>query len=358
MKILVRSPNWVGDAVMAIPALQAIRQRWPRAEMCVLAPTWVADLYRGQNYADRSIVYEGQGRGRHRSLLAKERVAAELRAERFDAAVLLQNAIDAAWVAWRAGIPERIGYAREARGWMLTRAVPVPRPGETPPHESYYYLELLRRAGWLAQLPRVEEIHLQVSDEARGSAQVRLLAAGARSGARRVALAPGAAYGSAKCWLPERYAELADRLIAECAAEIVLFGAPGERDMAERIASGMKHQAINLAGATRIGELPGLLSACDLFVGNDSGAMHVAGAVGLPVVAIFGPTDAEATRALTPRFSLIEEPVDCSPCFLRHCPIDHRCMTRVPVDRVFAAAQAALARTDAIPRGPREAGIA
>jgi len=339
MKILVRANNWVGDAVMAIPALQAIRGRWPEAEVVVLARPWVADLYRRQPYVDRLIAYERDGR--HRGFWGRERLAAEVRSEKFDVAMLFQNAFDAAWIVWRAGVPERIGYARDARGWLLTRAIPVPREGEIPVHESYYYLELLRRAGWLAQLPAppIERISLRISEDARRAAEQTLLTAGARDGAMRVALAPGAAYGSAKCWLPERYAALADHLIADFGAEVIIFGAPPEREMAERIARAMRLRALNLVGATRIGDLPALLASCGLFIGNDSGAMHVAGAVGLPVVGIFGPTDAEGTRPVTPQFTLVREPVSCSPCFLRHCPIDHRCMTGISVERVVAAAQ-------------------
>jgi heptosyltransferase-2 len=338
MKILVRATNWVGDAIMAIPALEAVRARWDGAEIVVLARSWVADLYRGQGYVDRVIVFDY--RGRHRGILGRERLAAELRSEKFDAALLLQNAFEAAWLAWRAGIPERIGYARDARSWLLTQAIPVPETGEAPVHETYYYLELLKRAGWLAQLPAIRRIELRVTPAARLAAEERLGAAGARPGARRIAFAPGAAYGSAKCWEPERYAALADRLIAAFDADVILFGAPQESEMAARIVQAMQGKAINLAGATEIGELPGLLAACCLFIGNDAGAMHVAGAVGIPVVGIFGPTDPEGTSPVTPNFTLVREPVECSPCFLRHCPIDHRCMTRISVDRVFGASLA------------------
>ena len=340
MKILVRATNWVGDAVMSLPALRAIRGRWPQAEIAVLARPWVADLYRGQDCADRLLVYEH--RGRHRGFLGREGLSRELRGERFDVAVLLQNAFEAAWLAWRAGIPERIGYARDGRSWLLTRPLAAPGRGELQRHQSYYYLELLRRAGWIERLPAVEAIHLRVPEEARRSAERRLLAAGARDGATRIALAPGAAYGSAKCWPAERYAALADGLIAACDADVIVFGAPQEKEMAERIVRSMQQRAVNLAGTTSIGELPALLGACRLFVGNDSGAMHVAAAVGLPVVGIFGPTDPEATRPVTPLFTLVREPVFCSPCLLRHCPIDHRCMTRISVEQVFRAARARL----------------
>jgi heptosyltransferase-2 len=342
MKILVRATNWIGDAVMAIPALHAIRSRWPDAELTVLARPAIADLYRGQNLADHLIVYDW--RGAHRGLWGRERLAAQLRREKFDTALLLQNAFDAAWLAWRAGIPERIGYARDARSWLLTRAVVVPAKGEIPSHESFYYLELLRRAGWLANLPVVSRIALTVTNESREEARQKLIAAGADPGRMWAAFAAGAAYGSAKCWLPERYAELADRLITAYNADVILFGAPQESEMAARIAAGMRGRAINLVGATNTTELSAHLANCGLFVGNDSGAMHVAAAVGLPVVGIFGPTDPQGTSPVTPSFTPVRQPVSCSPCFLRNCPIDHRCMTRITVDEVFAAASPSLER--------------
>ncbi|PYU26256.1 MAG: lipopolysaccharide heptosyltransferase II [Acidobacteria bacterium] len=341
MKILVRATNWVGDAVMSIPALRAIRGRWPNAEIVILARPWVADLYRGQGCADRILIYDNQGK--HKCFWGRERLALALRREKFDVAVLFQNAFDAAWIAWRARVPERIGYARHGRSWLLTRAIPIPARGEAPAHEAYDYLELLRRAGWLERLPRIAEISIAIPEEDRKKALERLLAAGVRKNAVRIAFASGAAYGSAKCWEAERYAELADRLIAAFDADVILFGAPQESGMAARIALAMRNHACNLVGATQIGELPALLSTCRLFIGNDSGAMHVAGAVGVPVIGIFGPTDPEGTRAMTPQFTLIREPVDCSPCFLRKCPIDHRCMTRISVEGVFEAARFSLA---------------
>jgi heptosyltransferase-2 len=337
MKILVRATNWVGDAIMSIPALRAIRSRWPNAEIVILARPWVAELYRGQDYADRILIDDNKGE--HKGFWGRERLARALRREKFDAAVLFQNAFDAAWIAWRARIPERIGYARDGRSWLLTRAISVPSKGEAPDHEVYDHLELLHRAGWLERLPRIDDVSIAVPDEDRRKAQERLLAAGVRSNTVRIAFASGAAYGSAKCWEPERYAELADRLIAAFDADVILFGTPQESEMAARITGAMRNRICNLVGATQIGELPALLSTCRLFIGNDSGAMHVAGAVGIPVIGIFGPTDPEGTRAMTPQFTLIREPVDCSPCFLRRCPIDHRCMTRISVERVFGAAR-------------------
>lgn len=337
MKILVRATNWVGDAVMCIPALQTIRARWPQSEIALLARAWVADLYRGQGYADRILVFDHTAR--HRGLWGREKLAAELRREHFECAVLLQNAFEAAWLAWRASIPERIGYARDARSWLLTNAVPLPQGHEIPPHESYYYLELLRRAGWLDRLPTVQPIRLRVEPAALEHAEDVLRRAGARVGALRIALAPGAAYGSAKCWFPERFAQLVDRLIADFDADVIIFGSASESPVADRIAAGMRHRPVVLVGQTQIGQLPALFASCQLFIGNDSGAMHVAAAVGLPVVAVFGPTDPEGTAPMTPRATLVQHPVSCSPCFLRHCPVDHRCMKRVEVEAVYAAAR-------------------
>lgn len=338
MKILVRATNWVGDAVMAVPALEAIRRAQQGAEITILARPWVTDLYRGQTFADRIIEFDTTGSDR--GPLALERVARALRREKFDRALLLQNAFQAAWLAWRARISERIGYARDARSWLLTRAIRVPKRGEIPAHEAYYYLELLRRAGWIDRLPVLEPIRLHVDPAAVERANSRLLDAGAPAGAIRIAIAPGAAFGSAKCWDPGRYAALADRLIADFGAIVILFGTASEREVTERIAALMRFQPVNLAGKTPVGELPALFAACNLFVGNDSGAMHVAAAVGLPVVAIFGPTDPEGTAPVTPQLTLVQQHVSCSPCFLRHCPVDHRCMTRVTVDAVYAAARA------------------
>jgi heptosyltransferase-2 len=336
MKILVRAPNWVGDAVMAIPALAVIRRTRPGDEICMLARPAVADLFSGQPLADRILRYDF--RGSHRGWLGREKLISELRREKFDIAVLLQNAFEAAWLAWRAGIHERIGYARDTRGPLLTKAIRVPREGEIPKHESHYYLELLHRAGWIQASPAISSIRLSVSVAARTGAESALRAAGARENAWRCAIAPGASYGAAKCWPPERFSLLADRLISECGADVIFFGTPNEKEIAARIRSTMKARAISLVGETSMRDLAALFASCSVFIGNDSGAMHVAAAAGLPVIGIFGSTDPDGTAPVTEQFTLIREAVSCSPCFLRRCPVDHRCMTRITVDSVFAAA--------------------
>jgi heptosyltransferase-2 len=336
MKILVRAPNWVGDAVIAIPALEAIRRTHPSDEICILARPAVADLFSGQPFANRILAYEF--RGRHSGFLGRENLVGDLRKEHFDAAVLLQNAFDAAWLAWRAGIPERIGYARDGRGLLLTNAVRVPREGEIPRHEAHYYLELLHRAGWGGVPATIQPTRLRVPEAARSTAESALRSAGAKDNSWRFAIAPGASYGAAKCWPPERFALLADRLISECGADVIFFGTPNETEIAARIRSNMKCRALSLVGETSMRDLAALFACCSAFIGNDSGAMHVAAAAGLPVVGIFGSTDPEGTSPVTEQFTLIREAVSCSPCFLRRCPVDHRCMTRIAVDSVFTAA--------------------
>jgi heptosyltransferase-2 len=328
LKLLIRATNWVGDAIMALPALRAVRKRFADAQIAILAKPYVAEIYRHQGVCDEQI-FVGE----------TDDLVLELRKRGFDAALLLQNAFAAAWITWRAGIPERFGYARDGRSLLLTRAVKVPRHGEIPAHEQFYYLELLRRVGWIDSLVGEELIRLHVPEEECERAGLFLLEQGAEAGKLRIAIGAGASYGSAKCWPPERFAELANRLQSRMDADVILFGTTGEAAVSSAIKAGMRRPPIDLTGKTSIGDLPALLAKCDLFIGNDSGAMHVAAAVGLPVVAVFGPTDPFGTAPITPRISIVQDKPYCSPCFLRRCPTDHRCMKQVTADMVEAAAK-------------------
>src|SRR5215470_15221602 len=178
MKILIRATNWVGDAIMALPALSAVREKFAQAEISVLGRPYVLDIYREQEIAHELIAYDSAGEDQ--GFAGRQRLVAQLRERKFDVALLLQNAFDAAWLAWRAKIPERIGYARDGRSLLLTKAIPMPRPGEIPAHEKFYYLELLRRVGWIENLPEVEWIELKVSEQKRADAETFLTEAGAR----------------------------------------------------------------------------------------------------------------------------------------------------------------------------------
>jgi heptosyltransferase II len=347
MNIMIRATNWVGDAILALPAIRAVRQKFPGAHIAIVARPYVAEIYRDQAICDELIPYDPKGA--HRSRKARGELVSELRAKKFHVALLLQNAFDAAWLAWRAKIPQRIGYARDGRRLLLTKAIPVPKPNEIPSHEKFYYLELLHRAGWIDQLPNDDHITLIVPEARRAKAAETLSEAGARPHAIRIALGAGASYGSAKCWPPELFAEWANSFQAETGGDVILFGTSAEAPVSNAIIASMKRKPIDLTGKTAIGDLPALLSQCHLFLGNDSGAMHVAAAVGLPVVAIFGPTDPFGTAPVTPRFTIVQEKPYCSPCFLRRCPTDHRCMKNITPEMVSAAVNSWLTKLEVHP---------
>lgn len=341
-RILVRAPNWVGDAVMSLPALRAIRAGFPEWHLAVLARPWVAELYRRERYVDE-LILDTAGRGAG-DWLGKWRTARELRCRGFDCAILFPNSFESALVVRLAGIPRRIGYRRDGRGSLLTHPIPVPRRGEIPAHETYYYLELLRRAGILDSLPVVDVIELDQAGEARQAGCRRFAALGLDG--EVVGVSPGAAFGPAKRWPPERFAEAACIVAGERGASVALFGSAAERELCEQVAARIRaggRRAVNLAGETTLGEFVELAAACALFLTNDSGAMHVASALGVPTVAVFGPTDPWATGPRGRRVRLVREPLDCSPCKLRTCPIDHRCMQRVPAGAVARAARELLA---------------
>lgn len=345
MKILIRATNWVGDAIMALPALRAVRSKFPQAEIAILARPYVADIYRDQEICNRLIAYDSQAK--HEGIFGREQLAAELRAQKFDLALLLQNAFDAAWLAWRAAVPERVGYARDGRSFLLTKPIPVPRTGEIPPHERFYYLELVRRAGWVHSLPNDSFIALHVSESSRRRAEEFLCQSGVRSGSLRIAIGAGASYGSAKCWPPSRFATLANQLQSASDAEVILFGTAAEAAVTRAISHELRRPPIDLTEKTSIADLPALLAQCHVFIGNDSGAMHVAAGVGLPVVAVFGPTDPYGTAPVTPRCTIVQQRPYCSPCFLRHCPTDHRCMSAITPEMVEAAAKPWLSAAEA-----------
>jgi heptosyltransferase-2 len=327
---LVRATNWLGDAVMSLPAIRAIRGVFPRAHLAVLARPWVADLYARERAIDRVIPYPAQ-----KGLGARRAFAAGLRAERFDTAILLQNAFDAALIAWLAAIPERIGYNRDGRGFLLTQAIPTPEPGDIPRHERFYYLELLRRAGMIERLPADDAIRLDGIDAAREAGAAHMTALGIQGPV--IGVSPGAAYGNAKRWLPDRFAESA----AQLGETILVFGSRDERPLCEEVAGAIRRagrDARNLAGETSLCEFIDLAAACSLMLTNDSGAMHIASALGVPTVTVFGATDDTTTGPTGPLARVIREHAECSPCLLRECPIDHRCMTRVTTRHVVAAA--------------------
>jgi heptosyltransferase-2 len=324
-KILIRATNWVGDAVMSLPAIRAVREAFPGAHLSVAARASVGDLYAREAAIDQVMLVAA----------GRRKTAAELRRESFDCVVLLPNSFNAALIAWMAKIPRRIGYRRDARGWLLTEPIPPPEPGEIPRHERFYYLELLRRAGIIHEYPACPDIRLDGGEAARAAGRQALREAGLPSPV--VGISPGAAYGDAKRWLPERFAETGVRVARAHGASVALFGSPAERTLCESLAASIRDEGItvhNFAGQTTLGQFIDLAAACRLFLTNDSGAMHIASALGVPTVAIFGATDDTTTGPTGASARIVREQVECSPCLLRTCPIDHRCMARVTAGRV------------------------
>jgi heptosyltransferase-2 len=336
-KILIRATNWIGDAVMSLPAIRAVRTCFPKAEIVVMARPWVADLYARETTINRVLPYAVSPG--FRDLAGKLRAARSLRREEFDCAILFQNAFEAAGITWFAGIPRRIGYDRDGRGALLTDPVPVPKQGEIPRHERFYYLEMLRRAGLIDELPESHEIRLDGSKAAASEGTRRFEQYGIRLPV--IGVAPGAAYGTAKRWLPERFAEAALEVARSGRGSVVLFGSAAERQLCETVCDLVKQAGVgvhNLAGKTALKEFIEMAAACRVFLTNDSGAMHIASAMAVPTVAVFGATDDSTTGPTGPLARVVREPVECSPCLLRECPIDHRCMTRVTAHHVAGVA--------------------
>jgi len=328
-RLLIRAPNWMGDVVLSLPAVRDLRRNFPAARIEVLARPGLADLYRAVGEVD-SVRAAGTFREDVRTMAAGAH----------DAVALLTNSFGTALQAFVARVPERWGYATDGRGPLLTRRARVPAEvrGQS---EVYYYRAMLAGVG--LEVTASPDATLRCPEEwsARGAA---LLAGGGDGPAAGpwVGFTPGASFGSAKRWMPERYSVVGDLLARHHGARIAILGGPAERPLAEAVAAGMRVPGRNLCGETTTAEMVGVLKNLDLLVTGDSGPMHVAAALGVPVVAVFGPTDWRETAPRGDRHRLVREPVHCSPCKLRECPIDHRCMTRIPADRVLDEARALL----------------
>jgi heptosyltransferase-2 len=326
-RLVICAPNWLGDAVMALPALGGVRAAFPDARIAIAARASVAPLFEEHTPAaqDDVVVLKGGDE------------TATLASGSFDTALLLPNSFRAAWAARQAGIAERWGYRGNLRGWLLTRAVAKPR-GRV--HQATYYADLVRGVGMPVResVPRVS-----VRTETATRAQALLERSGVTVASPLVGFAPGAAYGHAKRWPPRRVAEVIARLSNERGVTCVLVGAAGDRGAGREIESSLPRGArvVDLIGRTDLRLLAGVLARCQAFVSNDSGAMHLAAALGVPVAAIFGPTDERVTAPPGGHDVLVHD-VFCRPCMLRDCPIDHRCMKGIPADAVFDVVTARL----------------
>lgn len=343
-RILIRGTNWIGDSVMSLPALRELRRLYPKDQLTLIVRPWVADLFRGQELVDQIVTLEKNEPG-WRDLF---KMAGRVR--NFDVALLFQNAFGAALMAFLARAGERIGYSTDGRGFLLTRTA-TPRIHELHRHQIYYYLDLLYQTGlssrdYLHDPCFSPDIRLQPVESGIHHAQRLLARAGIQSHGRPIVLLnPGAYYGSAKRWFVDRYASLADRLIDSGGVQVALVGSGGELRLAHEIQKLMRHSPAIFTGQTDLPALMGLLHQASLFITNDSGPMHLASALGIPQIALFGSTDEIATGPFSSTARVIHKHVECSPCLLRECPIDLRCFGRIEVNEVYEAALDILSET-------------
>ena len=331
-RLLVRGTNWLGDGVLMAPALSALRQGFPHARIVLLAKPSVADLFHCHPAVDEIVLYRNPGI--HAGLGGKWRLARSLMAYHFDLAVLFQNAFEAALIAALAGIPQRYGYPTDGRWFLLTHRV-TQLPGLRVRHEVEYYLELLRPMG-IPITPRAPVLYTNAEEDREAAA--RLESFGVLPGKPIIGLNPGSTYGTAKRWLLERYAEVVQRVAAEHNAHVIIFGGRGEGALGRAIVGMLTAPHTVLSGRTSVRQLMALIKRCRLFLTNDAGPMHIANALGVRVVAVFGPTNPQTTAPFGTSHELVRHVVDCSPCLLRECPIDHRCMRGIQPEKVYAAA--------------------
>jgi len=341
--IVVRGTNWVGDAMMTVPALREIRRLFPEAHITLATRPWAKGLFSGAEFIDELQVHEGSGL---RSVVQQVR---EWRKQSFDLAILFPNSLETALVASLARVPLRIGYATDGRQALLTHALELPE-WRSVKHEVFYYLQIVAELEWLIKheqtfFNRQPDGSLNISSGRQAAARDFLRSHGGGSsndGRVLIALCPGSINSRAKRWPAERYAELGDRLIEELQAEVILIGSAAEVDVSHAVSRQMRKQPVVLTGQTDLAQLVAILSQVDLLVTNDTGPAHIASALGRPTLVIFGPTNPLTTRPFSPYGQVLRQPPDCAPCMLRDCPIDHRCMTAITPADVFERARLVL----------------
>ena len=329
-KILIRGTNWIGDAVLTLPAVAAIRATYPCAHIAVLVKPRVADIYDLFSAVDEVIIYESK----LDNPIGVFKLAHKLRKKKFDAAILLQNAIEAAIIAFAAGIPLRAGYSSDGRGLLLTHSVKRTKKIKKV-HQIDYYLEMVKALGCISV---GRELHLETKIN-RFNAQSVWRKFIPEKDKFIIGIAPGATYGPAKRWFPDRFAAVADKLNESHPLQIILLGGKTDVETAQEVQRRARTDLINLAGKTTLREAIYLISQCRLFISNDSGLMHIAGALSIPTVAIFGSTNHITTSPAGNSFTIIRKDVSCSPCLKETCPDDFRCMKLISVENVFAVAQ-------------------
>ena len=341
--ILVRGTNWVGDCVCSLPALRAIRRSFPSAKITLMVRPWVAGIYQPSKLIDHLLIYDRSGE--HRGARGFLSAVRQLKNGEYELAILFQNAFQAAALTFLARIPHRWGYATDGRGYLLTRALPVNKETLTR-HHVYYYIELLRGLGIAGEEP--PQMELLVDEGVKDKMRQLLQSRGVSREKPLVGINPGAAFGPAKKWLPERFAELADRLEQSAGCRVVIVGSTGERDIARDMTNIMKSTPIVLTGETTLQELIAVISFCQLFISNDSGPMHLAAALKVRTIGIFGPTDERITGPWGEGHAVLSKQIDCRPCQLVTCPAEHQCMKAITAEEVYSVARRQLMETERV----------
>lgn len=331
MKILIRVPNWIGDSILARPAIESIADSFPEAELWLSAAEWVKDLFSSDGKIPGIVPLSPAN-----DIKSVRAAARKLKAQSFDVGILLTNSFGSALLFLLAGIPERWGYAADGRRPLLTKSVRRLNP-DSPRHQVHYYLDLVSGLGLTTRPP---ELRLSVPPDEKERARQRLLDLGLDPQRPLVILSPGAGYGPAKRWPASRFAALASLFQERKDAAVLVIGSAAESDIAAAISSSLKKKPFVLTGKTTLPQLKGLISRAHLFVSNDSGPMHLANALRVPVVGIFGPTDPAITGPFEQPAAVVKKDVPCWPCSYRKCPYDHRCMMQIDPEEVYRAGEA------------------
>lgn len=337
MKILVRGTNWIGDAVMSIGALRELRRLFPEAHIALHTRPWAEGIFRDARFLDELITFD-DGDSEFRSMF---RQAKMLRSRGFDLAVILPNSYRSAAIVKLARIPRRFGYSREGRRFLMTDPIGVPEWKDSR-HEVFYYLEIVREVerrmlGTQTVDDSKAAVKLEVSDARVAAARDILKNHGIDGQRPLIAIGPGSANSRAKRWPSANFGRFIDHVGRELGSDIVLLGSKSEEIVGAAVSAAARTAPVSLIGKTDLADVTAILSLADAFVANDMGLAHIAAAVGTRTIVIFGPTNHETTRPFSPESVVVREPVECSPCMLRDCPIDHRCMTRIAPERVFTA---------------------
>ncbi len=324
--ILVRSTNWVGDAVMLTPSLEAIRRRFPQSRISILTKPWVRDIFRHNPHIDAIIDY--QDPGIHKGILGRIRLAGELKQKNFDLSIIFPHSFESALIAFLARIPTRVGYNTEGRSILLSHPIRLPR-NYRKVHQSQRYMEMLSVFG-INERVDIYKIYLEAHEERWAEEFLQHL----NMSGKKIGIAPGAAYGPAKCWPHEYVEKLCLRIYRENLGNVLVFGGKDEKRVGEQLER--RCGAINLAGKFSLRETISLIHSIDLLICNDSGLMHVGSAVGTYVLAIFGSTSSVATGPLGRHVTVLEHELPCKPCFKRECPLKTlECMRGISVNEVY-----------------------